>query len=350
MGSSLETLPSPELLRRLHVLVHRGHVAEAELLAHLGELDARCLYLEEACSSMFVYCVQVLHFAEGVAYKRIQVARASRRHPELLDAICRGEVHVSAASLLAAQLTEEDARELIEAAKHRTSEQVRALLADRKPRPDVPVSARRIPDTVPAKPAMAPLPRPALEASETRPAPTPAPAPARPEPLGGERYCVRFTADRETWAQLEELRALMRHQVPDGDLGKILGRAIFAMLAQVRKRKFAEGAASRAPKPPSPSPSRAIPAAIRREVSSRDGDRCTYVSTAGRRCGSREFLEFHHLDPWHGSRRHSVAGVTLRCRAHNQHQAEGDFGARHMARFQKRTDGPPRGTGFESSS
>jgi 5-methylcytosine-specific restriction endonuclease McrA len=192
--------------------------------------------------------VRVLHFAEGVAYKRIQEARAARRHPQLLDAIRRGDLHVTAASLLVPQLSRENLRELIGAARHRTAEQVRALLA------------------------------------------------------------------------------------------------------QVRKRKLAEGAAPRPPARPSPHPSRAIPAAIRREVARRDAGRCTYLSKSGRRCGSREFLEFHHVDPWEESRSHSIAGITLRCRAHNQYQAESDFGARHMAQFRKEKPGPPPGTGFESGS
>ena len=45
--------------------------------------------------------------------------------------------------------------------------------------------------------------------------PPPIPSPSvrpRTEPLGAERYRVQFTADRETHAQLEELRALLRHQ------------------------------------------------------------------------------------------------------------------------------------------
>jgi hypothetical protein len=32
---------------------------------------------------------------------------------------------------------------------------------------------------------------------------------------------VRFTADGELHAQIQELRALMRHQIPDGDLGRL---------------------------------------------------------------------------------------------------------------------------------
>jgi hypothetical protein len=59
------------------------------------------------------------------------------------------------------------------------------------------------------------------------------------EPLGAERYKVQFTADQVSYEQLQELRALMRHQVPDGDIGKIVGKAISVLLEQVRKQKFA---------------------------------------------------------------------------------------------------------------
>ena len=70
MTESLAGLPSHQLLARVRELVQRGNVLEAELLAHLGEVDARRLSLDEGCSSMFTYCQRVLHFAEGVAYWR----------------------------------------------------------------------------------------------------------------------------------------------------------------------------------------------------------------------------------------------------------------------------------------
>ena len=94
MAFPLASLPSDQLLSRLHTLIRRGSAVEAELLAHLGEIDARRLYLGEACSSMFHYCVRVLHFAEAVAYKRIAAARAARRHPEIMEAVRRGDLHV----------------------------------------------------------------------------------------------------------------------------------------------------------------------------------------------------------------------------------------------------------------
>jgi len=349
---------------------------EAALLEHIGEVDARRLYLREGCSSMYGYCVEVLHFSEAPAFKRVGAARAARSFPELLHALRTGELHVTGMRLLAPHLSVENTLELLELARHRTGKEIQALLADRAPKPDVVVWVRRSPvrdrggeTSVPANDAATTLPpnvnqHPVLPAPntlsklpafaadsravrddhlQTQPSPIPpslvSPGPVRPrpvpEPLGGDRYLVRFTATAQMYAQLRELQALMRHQIPDGDLTKILARALTTLLAQVRKQKFGECEKPRELDTPSPTSSRQIPAAIRRAVSARDEDRCTYVSPAGRRCSSRTLLEFHHLVPWAVRPKHEVDGITLRCRAHNQYEAERDFGAKHMARFKK---------------
>jgi hypothetical protein len=139
----------------------------------------------------------------------------------------------------------------------------------------------------------------------------------------------------------------MRHQIPDGDVGKILAKAVAVLLKQARARKFGECSAPRAERTArttriaKASPSRQIPAAIRRAVSKRDGERCTFVSATGRRCGSRDFLEFHHREPWARQQSHAIDGITLRCRAHNQYEAERDFGAKHMEHFRRRGKSEP---------
>ena len=56
------------------------------------EVDARRLYLRECCASLFTYCTQVLHLAEGAAYNRIEAARAARRFPPVLEAIADGSI------------------------------------------------------------------------------------------------------------------------------------------------------------------------------------------------------------------------------------------------------------------
>jgi hypothetical protein len=344
MSDSLAGIPSPELLERVRKLVQRGNAVEAELLVHLAEVDARQLYLQEGCSSMFTYCCRVLHFAEGVAYKRIHAARAARRHSQVLEALRRGDLHLTAVGLLAPKLTESNCTELIRAARHLGADDIKRMLADREPKPAAPAFVRRIHEAAPQAPPSLPTQSPIARPAPPPPAPSAAPR-ARTEPLGAERYRVQFTADRETHAQLAELRALMRHQVPDGDVGKILAKAISVLLERVRKQKFAETSAPRSSStssPPNVHPSRHVPAAIRRAVWKRDAGRCTFVSEGGRRCDSNEFLEFDHADGWSNTRAHSVAAITLRCRAHNQLRARQCFGEKHMKRFRR--------TGFKSSS
>jgi hypothetical protein len=205
MSGTLTGIPSPELLERVRKLVQRGNAVEAELLVHLAEVDARQLYLEEGCSSMFTYCCRVLHFAEGVAYKRIQAARAARRHPQILEALRRGDLHLTAVGLLAPKLTEGNCSELICATWHLGADEIKRMLADREPRPAAPTFVRRIHEAaLPAPPSLPTV----LQSPIARPAPPP-PAPstaprARTEALGSERYRVQFTADRETQAELED--------------------------------------------------------------------------------------------------------------------------------------------------
>jgi len=77
-ASRFRDITDQDLLRELTRLAGKGRALEAELLAHLAEVDLRKLYLQEACSSMFGYCTDVLRFSEYAASNRIAVARAAR--------------------------------------------------------------------------------------------------------------------------------------------------------------------------------------------------------------------------------------------------------------------------------
>ncbi|MFN2375642.1 MAG: HNH endonuclease, partial [Candidatus Binatia bacterium] len=87
-----------------------------------------------------------------------------------------------------------------------------------------------------------------------------------------------------------------------------------------------------ATKPPTTArqPTRGIPAAVRREVWQRDCGRCRYVDARGRRCGATSDVEFHHRAPFALGGRHSPENIELRCAAHNQYQADLDFGRSFM--------------------
>ena len=46
---------------------------------------------------IYPYCVNVLRFAEAVAYKRIAVARVARKFPAVLVALENGDLHITGA-------------------------------------------------------------------------------------------------------------------------------------------------------------------------------------------------------------------------------------------------------------
>jgi 5-methylcytosine-specific restriction endonuclease McrA len=181
-----------------------------------------------------------------------------------------------------------------------------------------------------------------------RPAPS-NPAPPRVDPLGQARYRLQLTADATLHDQLRQAQALMRHQVPDGDLGTILGKAMTLLLESLHKQRFAEVKRPRAQRSPGlardasdagdaqvAGQHRHIPASVRRSVALRDGHRCTFVSDDGHRCGEMAFVEFHHDHAYARGGRHDVDNIRLLCRAHNALLAERDFGRPFMRAKQAR--------------
>jgi hypothetical protein len=161
------------------------------------------------------------------------------------------------------------------------------------------------------------------------------------EPLSPGRYKVQFTASAEFHDKLEKLRALMGSRGPDGDLAAVIEQAVTEKLERLEARRFARTSAPRKARADtdadtearldqSPS-SRYLPAAARRAVCARDGDRCRYVDDQGRRCKERDRLEFHHRHPFGLGGHHSVSNIRLMCHAHNAYLAECDYGREAMA-------------------
>ena len=91
--TTVESLSSADLRSATQELVLRSHGLDAKLLVHLGEIDERKLYLEWTFSSMFAFCVGELGFSEDVACNRIDLARAARRMPVILEAL-RSTTHL----------------------------------------------------------------------------------------------------------------------------------------------------------------------------------------------------------------------------------------------------------------
>ncbi|MBA3884499.1 MAG: HNH endonuclease [Acidobacteria bacterium] len=326
-----------DLLAAVKRLTAAERRAIVDLIRALIELDGRRLYLGLGCASLFVYCTRVLCLSEHAAYGRIEAARAARRYPVIIELLQSGAITLTTVTLLGSHLTEENHRGVLDEARHRSKREVELIVARLRPRPDVAPFVRKLPE----RPASAAAAVTAPIASILDPvAQTSTPPPAAPaassaadrapsgpvvKPIAPERYSMKLTIPHETHDKLVRAQALLRHVVPSGDLSAVLDRALTALLRDLERTKLASVAKPRPASRTSPH-SRHIPARIRRKVWCRDDGRCAFVGAEGERCGETGFLELHHIVPFADGGEATTDNLTLRCRAHNQHEADVWFG------------------------
>ena len=308
-----EGMSDVDVVARLAQLLREERRLTVAVLAHMGEVEARRLYLPAACSSMFVYCTRVLGMSEDQAFKRIRAARAMCRYPVVAAAVAEGRLHLSAVVRLAPHLTDENAEQLVAEAGGKSKAEIDVLLARLAPKPDI---EERLEREVGQKVLVLEPPDAELVPDAHRPAA----GCGRLAALAPEKFALQVTIGGATQEKLVRARALLRHQVPSADLAEVLDRALDALLDRVEGRKLGKTRAPRAAK--ESKGRRYVPRAVRRQVVARDGARCSFVARDGRRCEETGVLEIDHTVPVSRGGRATVEGVRVLCRAHNQYEAE----------------------------
>ncbi len=335
--TSLTRLSDAELVARVKSLVARERDATAHLVAHLAELDARDVHLRAGYESLYVYCRDALGLSEGESYNRIEVARAARRFPIILEMLATGAVNLTAARLLAPHLTPANHREVLDSARGKKKREIEEIVARLSPRPDVAASVRKLPALYPhafrpAETAAAPdepaMDRVALAPPETAVIAQPLSVPrAAVTPLSPARYKLQLTIAGDTLEKLRLAKDMLSHAIPSGDDAAVLDRALTALLVDLAKKKYADTRKPRRSRARDPR-SRDTSAAVKRAVWVRDLGRCAYIGPSGHRCNERRFVEFHHVDPRALGGEASVDNIELRCRHHNDYEGRLYFGKR----------------------
>ena len=374
-------LSDQDLLARLYSLARTERESTAELIAHLTALEIRpSLYLADGYGSLFDYCTRALGLSEDAACTRTKVVRICGRFPVILDGLFSGALTLTAVRLLAPHLTAENHEAVLAQAANKGREDIEALIVELAPRPDVPASVRKLPEpraaARPVSPSSTLKDEPPGEVDAAPPPPV-LRSEQRPivQALAPQRYRVQFTIGQQARDDLRTVQALLRREIPNGDPAAIFERALALLRKEVEKAKLgkvakprdtviarrsayenrirfrtenpkAEGVSQkeatteRRPalgdeRDPTPelarqerAASRHIPSAVKRVVWYRDRGQCAFVSETGRRCEQRTFLELHHIQP-HAMEGPATAGnIALRCRLHNQYEAELVFGPR----------------------
>jgi 5-methylcytosine-specific restriction endonuclease McrA len=369
-SAALSVLDTAALASRLRDLAGNEREIQADFLLFLAEFDSRRAYLDLGYGSLWDYLLRALHLREGAAARRIAAMKVLRRFPRLEPAMRDGRLCMSTVAALGPVLTEENVGELAARAAWKTKADVDHLIASVQPRAAPREGLRKLPD--PGRYTDEPTLRPAIAPTDpdmTPPAPAPAepanaeatqtdeisspraePAPARPRtaraeisPVSKREWSLRVTLDHETKEELERLRVLLGHKIPNGDLAAVLREAIRCATEKHGKRKGAVAPAKprRSPeRKPATGPGqetnpRTIPAGVRRQEWERDGGACAWIAPDGTRCGSTWMLELDHIRPVALGGTSTLENLRVSCRPHNVLHAEHVYGSEHMEKFRR---------------
>ena len=255
--STVGALSDRELLRQTSTLVrHECHLLGA-VIDHLAEIDARRLYLQRGCSSLFDYAVRELGYSDPAAARRIGAVRLCADQPDARERLRDGSLTLSAAAELQWAFDRQRRRGSICGTASRApagsatenaaaAASVPAVPAGSAPSgaaaPDGP-AADATPPRASGPPASPPLVLDAagrqklMEDAAGKSArqvrrmladldPELAVPADRVRPLGDGRYELKALIDADCQQGLEQLRGLLSHVDPRMTIGQLVGRIV----------------------------------------------------------------------------------------------------------------------------
>ncbi len=341
-------LKDKELLEKFSVLVKEEKEAMASVVAHLSEIDRRKLYALEGYSSLFNYVTQKYHYSEGAAYRRIQAARVGLKFPEIVNLLKEGKVTLMNLSLVAPHLTHETKEKILSEIIHKPTRQVESFISSYFGKPESTKDKIRV----------LPLPAPKVAQNFTFSAeskienkeevsqkeqgaflemPLALSDIANPEVQETRKVKIEFVADEKVAELIQRAKEVLRHKYPQGKLEDLVREAFELLLEKKdpgRKiKRHAEGQSTEASLSRflalgarNDKKTRYVPEKIKQTVWKRDEGKCSYVSSEGKQCGEKNFLELDHVHPWSLGGDSTANNLRLLCRTHNQWRAEKTFG------------------------
>ena len=255
--STIGGLTDRELLRQTSTLVRHERHLQGAIIDHLAEIEARRLFLQRGCSSLFDYTVRELGYSDAAAGRRIGAVRLCADQPGARERLRDGSLTLSAAAELQWAFDRQRRRGSI-AGTASTGQFASASggsgSAGSAPAgtdsvsagagvPDVPVgeSAPTVPPNLPAcEPPLvfdAAGRRKLVEDAAGKSArqvrrmladldPEFAPPADRVRPLGDGRYELKAVIDADCQQGLEHLRGLLSHVDPRMTVGQLVGRIV----------------------------------------------------------------------------------------------------------------------------
>jgi hypothetical protein len=334
----------------------------AEFLLALADFDRRRVWVELGHSSLFYFLHRELGLSVGSAYYRQTAARLVQKFPEIVEPLRDGRLCITSVVPLAKVLTAENQHEMLPKFFQQSKRQAQALAAALQPATAAPhrdvVTAVRAGAVPPAReaPVLGPggshpfqpvemdfkqpdaagagaLASTQASAGGTAPAAPLLPKPARrdsAEPLTEDLSRIHVTVSRRFLEKLQAARAALSHSHPGATNEGILEAGLDLVLERHAKRR---GLVENPQEKTRPCADSHIPAAVMREVWTRDQGRCQWPLESGGICASTHQVEVGHRKAQALGGGATPKNLRLLCRFHNLLEARQVFGDDFMNQF-----------------
>jgi HNH endonuclease len=346
------------LVKRLGDLLAREHAALADFLVALAKFDRERRWVELGHPSLFSFLNRELGLSKGAASYRNAAASLIQRCPEVVAPLRSGKLCLSTVVELSRVLTPENQAEVLPRFLGASKWEAKVIAAELCPA-ESPQRRAVVTAVVPAlraavarpTPAAPPLPeRPAgVAARDVHPgelgfvegphAPAASPPPARPvakpdvaDPLTADLSRLHVTVSKRFLAKLAAARDALSHSHPGADVEAVLEAGLDLLLAARDRKRGLVKKPRTAPPAPSARP-RHVPAAVRREVFTRDEGKCQWPVSSGGVCGSTRRLQLDHIVPIARGGTSTLSNLRIVCSVHNIVAARLALGDRVMDRF-----------------
>ncbi len=244
--STVGALSDRKLLRQTSTLVRHERHLQGAVIDHLAEIDARRLYLQRGCSSLFDYAVRELGYSDAAAGRRVGAVRLCADQPDARERLRDGSLTLSAAAELQWAFDRQRRRGSISGIA--SSAPAGSIPVGSAAAENAPATEERPADSVPAAAPNASDPEPPLvldaagrhklleeatgkSARQVRRMladldPELAVPADRVRPLGDGRYELKAAVDADCHQGLEQLRGLLSHVDPRMTIGQLVGRIV----------------------------------------------------------------------------------------------------------------------------
>jgi hypothetical protein len=333
MQTRLTAIKTGELLINIKTLVQREKALTLEIIDHLSEISRRRAYLPKH-TSLFAFLVDELGYCPSTAQLRLNTLKALQVVPEARTQVLNNKLSLNNLAKTQSFINQEnkvlknqseaplslpEQRELFGVAALAPAHKLEVALQTKKHELEV-------------------------RKAEAQGLPPPSP---KPKPK-----IITIEAGPELINMIDELKALLSHKYPNGELSDILKVALPLAIREIKitkglsTRKVTHSNPSTTPKSatassPSTSTSsmksqsnnpnkslqstkvvtRTIPTSVKRFVWQRDGGRCQFIDPNTKlKCGSQFQLEFDHVRPWSVGGDHSAGNIILCCSQHNKYR------------------------------